>query len=86
MSIVKTFTELESIAQALNLMSSYPINERPLLLIKIQYYNRMTKYIEGILDCIEGNRVIIKNSFVNETDYALLNTIVELTVFDERVY
>ena len=85
MNIVKTFSDMESIVLALNLMLDYPFNERPLLLIKTQLSSRRTRpeFIEGTLDYIRGNLAIIRMPYNSENNHILLDTIVDLHIYDE---
>lgn len=87
MRIIRTFNDMESIAQALDLMLNYPFYERPLLMIKFQDFTGATpKFMEGTLDYVSRSMIVIRSPYCSENDYVLLGTIVDLHIYDEGVY
>ena len=84
MSIIKTFTETDSIRRALEIITDYPFEERPKLFIR---YDTNIRYVrdwyEGTLISFSGRIVTIRELCIG-FKLVWLNKITELCVFDEK--
>ena len=87
MGIIKTFTNLEAIEQALDLMYEYPYSERPLIRVKYRIYHHISTFFGKLIE-IDRNAaydtVRIKFPYINRSKEIYLREIVELSIYDDE--
>ena len=86
MEIIKIFTEMDAIISALELISEYPLGERPRVYVRYEQNARNIRdWVQGTLIKVSNSkRMIIIREICIGLKYIFTDRIRQLAVYDEK--